>query len=134
MSAAFPITVTDGAKARLCELTAGRDGAKGVLLRIAKGKGCGGNEYRMEHLLEERPGLDRIDLGQGAGLYIPLEDSFYLFGMVIDFQTDELSNSKFTFMNPNEAGRCGCGESFSLDRDAPAGDVDPASLSCYREF
>lgn len=132
MAAAFPITVTDDARSRLRELTAQKAGAKGVLLRIAKGKGCGGNEYRMEHVLEDKPGLDRVDLGDGAALYIPMEDSFYLFGMVIDFKSDELSNSKFTFVNPNVAGVCGCGESFSLDRDVNDPNWDPASLSCSR--
>lgn len=112
----LPLTVTEAAKARIVELTAAKDGAAGVVLRIAKGKGCGGNEYRMEYMQDvAQPGFDRIDVGAGAALFIPMTDSLYMFGMQIDFETDNLSNSRFLFTNPNEAGRCGCGESFSLD-------------------
>lgn len=111
----IPITLTAAAKARIGELTAQKPGAAGVILRIAKGKGCGGNEYRMEYM--EQPdarGFDRIEAGDAA-LYIPVSDSFYMFGMAIDFKVDELKNAQFVFTNPNEVGRCGCGESFALD-------------------
>jgi iron-sulfur cluster assembly protein len=32
---------------------------------------------------------------------------------VMDFETNDLE-SGFTFKNPNEKGRCGCGESFHV--------------------
>ncbi len=110
----IPITVTEAAKARIAELAKRQEGASGLILRIAKGKGCGGNEYKMEHAEGEPAGHDRIDLGNGATLYVPMTDSFLMFGMTIDFGEDEMGNRKFLFTNPNEAGRCGCGESFSL--------------------
>ena len=110
----IPITLTDAAKARVAELTAARDGASGIILRIAKGKGCGGNEYKMDYAMNGMAGYDRIDATDRAALFVPLTDSFMMFGMVIDYGVDELGNAKFLFSNPNEAGRCGCGESFSL--------------------
>jgi iron-sulfur cluster assembly accessory protein len=112
--AMIPITLTEGAKARVRELAARKDGALGVKLWIAEGKGCGGNEYRMDHVMEEAPGLDKIDVGDGVALYIPMTDSFKMFGMVIDYGEDDLGNAAFSYSNPNEAARCGCGESFSL--------------------
>lgn len=112
----IPITLTEAAKARIAELTAKKPGAAGVVLRIAKGKGCGGNEYRMEYKEDsETKGFDVIQASSGASLYIPMSDSLYMFGMAIDFKIDELKNASFIFTNPNEAGRCGCGESFALD-------------------
>lgn len=112
----IPVTLTEAAKARIGELTAQKPGAAGVILRIAKGKGCGGNEYRMEYMEDaEAKGFDVIQAASGASLYIPVSDSFYMFGMNIDFHVDELKNAQFVFTNPNEAGRCGCGESFALD-------------------
>jgi iron-sulfur cluster assembly protein len=111
----IPITLTDGAKARVQELTARKDGALGIKLWIAEGKGCGGNEYRMDHMMEATTGFDKIDAGNGTALYIPLSDSFKMFGMVIDYGEDALGNATFSYSNPNESGRCGCGESFSLD-------------------
>lgn len=113
----IPITLTDNARTRIQELTARKPGALGVKLWIAEGKGCGGNEYRMDHVMEAAPGMDRIDAGNGAALFIPMTDSFKMFGMQIDFSADALGNAAFTYSNPNEAARCGCGESFSLDPD-----------------
>lgn len=111
----IPITLTDAAKTRIQELTARKDGALGIKLWIAEGKGCGGNEYRMDHVTEAVPGMDAIDAGNGAKLFIPMTDSFKMFGMQIDYAVDALGNAAFTYSNPNEAARCGCGESFSLD-------------------
>ena len=112
----IPITLTEAAKARIAELTAKKPGAVGVVLRIAKGKGCGGNEYRMEYKEDvESKSFDVIQTGSDTALYISMSDSLYMFGMSIDFKIDELKNASFIFTNPNEAGRCGCGESFALD-------------------
>ena len=113
----FPLTLSEAAKNRLRQITAQKPGVAGVLLRIVKGKGCGGNEYRMEYMEAEKPGFDKVEVGQGAALYIPMTDSLSLFNATIDFEEDELGNNRFLFTNPNEAGRCGCGESFSLDKN-----------------
>jgi len=111
-----PVTLTDDAKARIAELTAKSTGATGIVLRIAKGKGCGGNEYRMEYKEDsDTTGFDVIEASSDASLYIAMSDSLYMFGMSIDFKIDEMKNAQFIFTNPNEAGRCGCGESFALD-------------------
>ena len=111
----IPLTLTDAAKARIQELASKRDGAKGIVLRVAKGKGCGGYEYKMEYMLEDQPGFDKIEAGSHAALYVPVTDSFLMFGMEIDFCEDGLGGARFQFKNPNESGRCGCGESFSID-------------------
>jgi iron-sulfur cluster assembly protein len=37
----------------------------------------------------------------------------YLVGTEMDFVQDKLG-AAFKFSNPNEAGRCGCGESFTV--------------------
>ncbi len=112
----IPITLTGAAKARIQELTARHEGAAGLTLRIARGKGCGGNEYKMDFADGVPPGHDRIDVADGVALYIPMSDSFMMFGMTIDFGEDDMGNAKFLFTNPNETGRCGCGESFSIEK------------------
>lgn len=111
----IPITLTDAAKSRLSELTHADEGSAGILLRIAQNKGCGGNEYRMERVDAPPAGCDRIEVGEGVALFIPLSDSFMMFGMSIDFAEDDVGNKKFIFTNPNETARCGCGESFSIN-------------------
>jgi iron-sulfur cluster assembly protein len=37
----------------------------------------------------------------------------FLFGSEIDYQEGKIE-SGFVFNNPNEKGRCGCGESFTV--------------------
>ena len=39
--------------------------------------------------------------------------SLFLIGTIMDYQTRDLA-AGFTFRNPNEKGRCGCGESFHV--------------------
>ncbi len=60
----FPLTLSEAAKNRLMAITAQKPGVAGVLLRIAKGKGCGGNEYRMEYMEADAPGFDKVDRGR----------------------------------------------------------------------
>ena len=110
-----PIYLSDEAAARIKELTLEKEGAVGVKMSIVQGRGCGGNEYRMERIFQEEPGLDKIIVDNDIALYIPITDSFMMFGMAIDHGRDAVGNEQFIFRNPNEGGRCGCGESFSLD-------------------
>ncbi len=88
----------------------------GVRLSV-KATGCSGNSYVMEPVGEgdDVSGDDRFELG-GAVLYIPKTHSWMLFGLKIDYGVDDLGNEKFLFINPNETGRCGCGESFQVDK------------------
>ncbi len=39
--------------------------------------------------------------------------TLFLIGTVMDYREDTLTRG-FTFENPNEKGRCGCGESFHV--------------------
>ncbi len=109
-----PIKITPDAAAAIREKIAGKDGAVGLRLTI-KSTGCSGYSYQMEHAMSEEPADDRIDAGGGAVLFIPKTASWMLFGMEIGYASDKMG-SGFTFTNPNESGRCGCGESFSVDR------------------
>lgn len=109
-----PIKITDDAVKAIADKTAGKDGAKGLRLTI-KSTGCSGYSYQMEYAMEENLAADDKIESNGAVLYIPKTSSWMLFGMEIGHQTDKMG-SGFTFTNPNESGRCGCGESFSIDR------------------
>lgn len=114
------ITITeDGAKA-IREKTALKDGAVGLRLNI-KTTGCSGNSYKMEHVLAEDLKADDRFEQDGAVLYVPKMHSWMLAGMVIGFERDRLGQEQFTFNNPNEAGRCGCGESFTVNPDLKNG-------------
>ncbi len=90
------------------------DGAqKGMLLRIdVSTKGCSGMSYRMDWVAEPGPG-DEVVTDRGLTVLVDRKASLFLIGTMMDYETKDLS-SGFTFVNPNEKGRCGCGESFHV--------------------
>ncbi len=49
----------------------------------------------------------------GVKVVIDPKAVMYLIGTEMDFVEDKLGAS-FQFRNPNEAGRCGCGKSFTV--------------------
>ena len=51
--------------------------------------------------------------GKEIQIFIDPKVSMFLIGSEMIFKQDELS-SGFDFVNPNEKGRCGCGESFNI--------------------
>ena len=111
-----PITITDKAAQHINDLlTKAPEGTQGLRLNI-KTTGCSGNSYHMEYVAEgDDLSKDEPFEQNGATLYIPKLHSWMLFGMNVDYITDELGNARFDFQNPNETGRCGCGESFHVD-------------------
>lgn len=109
-----PIKITAEAVQAIKDKTAAKDGAKGLRLTI-KSTGCSGYSYQMEYAMDENPAADDKIESDGAVLYIPKTSSWMLFGMEIGYAEGKMG-SGFTFTNPNESGRCGCGESFSIDR------------------
>lgn len=111
-----PITITDNAAAQIKELlSSAPENAQGVRLAI-KQTGCSGHSYAMDYLKDtDDNSKDEAFTNNGATIYIPKMHSWMLFGMTIDYITDDLGNSRFDFINPNESGRCGCGESFHVE-------------------
>lgn len=113
-----PIQITENASTQIQSLLSGApEGTKGLRLTV-KPTGCSGNSYAMEFIKadDDLSGDDKFE-ASGSELYIPKMHSWMLFGMAVDYIVDELGNSRFDFSNPNESGRCGCGESFHVDVD-----------------
>lgn len=110
-----PIQITQaGAEQIKSLLDKAPEGTHGLRLTI-KTTGCSGNSYKMEYIDDQPdPEKDEAFSDNGATLYIPKIYSWMIFGTTIDYITDELGNSRFDFINPNETGRCGCGESFQV--------------------
>ena len=103
--------LTDTAAERLQGLYA--KGREGMLLRISVStKGCSGLSYRMDWVPEPGPG-DEIVTDKGLTVLVDRKASLFLIGTEMDYETKALT-SGFTFNNPNEKGRCGCGESFHV--------------------
>ena len=105
------MTLTEAAAERLAKLYAG--GQKGMLLRIdVSTKGCSGMSYKMEWVGEPGPG-DEVVTDHGLTVLVDRKASLFLIGTTMDYQMKDLT-AGFTFINPNEKGRCGCGESFHV--------------------
>lgn len=116
-----PIQITEKAAVQIqALLDKAPEGTEGVRLTV-KSTGCSGNSYQMEYVrAEDDLSKDEKFEENGASIYIPKIYSWMLFGTEIDYITDELGNTRFDFINPNETGRCGCGESFHVGGDLPS--------------
>lgn len=105
------MSLSEVAADRLSKLYAGAQ--KGMLLRIdVNTKGCSGMSYRMEWVAEPGPGDESVT-DRGLTVLVDRKASLFLIGTMMDYESKDLS-SGFTFVNPNEKGRCGCGESFHV--------------------
>ena len=103
--------LTDAAAERLSGLYA--KGQQGMLLRISVNtKGCSGLSYVMDWVPQAGPS-DEVVQDKGLTVLVDRKASLFLIGSVMDYEVKNLT-SGFTFSNPNEKGRCGCGESFHI--------------------
>ncbi len=105
------LSVTEAAADRLRALYA--TGREGLLLRVSVStKGCSGMSYVMDFVPAAGPG-DEVVTDKGVSVVIDRKASLFLIGTVMDYEVKPLS-AGFSFVNPNEKGRCGCGESFHV--------------------
>jgi iron-sulfur cluster assembly protein len=106
------MSVTPAAAERARALIEGR-GKPTVGIRIGvRSKGCSGMSYTLEYAEKQEP-MDEVVDTEGVKLLIDPKASLFLIGTVMDYEEDKLK-SGFVFRNPNEKGRCGCGESFHV--------------------
>jgi iron-sulfur cluster assembly accessory protein len=107
-----PIQITDAAANRINEIVA--KATKPVLgVRVGvSNKGCSGKSYLVEYAEELRKFEDVVE-HNGAKVFIDPKAVMYLLGSELDYRESKME-SGFVFTNPNEKGRCGCGESFSV--------------------
>jgi iron-sulfur cluster assembly protein len=106
------MTVTDAAAERIKALLAKR-GKPSIGIRVGvRSRGCSGLTYTLEYA-DEKGKFDEIVEAKGVTVLIDPKASMFILGTEMDFVDDKLQ-SGFAFRNPNEKGRCGCGESFHV--------------------
>ncbi|WCR53599.1 MAG: Iron-binding protein IscA [Wolbachia endosymbiont of Ctenocephalides orientis wCori] len=94
------------------------DGVNAIGIRVLiKQKGCSGLKYDIEYAYDVRP-LESIveescDDGQKIKVLIDPRSVMFILGSEMDYIEEKFS-SGFVFNNPNEKGKCGCGESFHV--------------------
>src|SRR5262245_39176683 len=104
--------VTEAAAARVKDLIAQR-GKPTAGVRIGvRTKGCSGLSYTLEYADEKGP-KDEVVETQGVTILVDPKATLFLIGTEMDYVEEKLK-AGFVFKNPNEKGRCGCGESFHV--------------------
>jgi iron-sulfur cluster assembly protein len=106
------MTVTDEAAKRIQALLSKR-GKPSAGIRVGvRSRGCSGLTYTLEYA-DEKGKFDEIVQDKGVTILIDPKATMFIIGTEMDYVEDKLQ-SGFTFRNPNEKGRCGCGESFHV--------------------
>lgn len=106
------MTVTPEAAERVKTLIDGR-GKPTAGVRIGvRTKGCSGLSYTLEFADKQEP-MDEVIETQGIKLLVDPKASLFLIGTEMGYEEEKLKQG-FVFKNPNEKGRCGCGESFHV--------------------
>ncbi|BFD48077.1 MULTISPECIES: HesB/IscA family protein [unclassified Wolbachia] len=84
---------------------------------LIKQKGCSGLKYDIEYAYDIRPLESIIEEncsdGQKVKVLIDPKSVMFILGSEMDYVEEKFS-SGFVFKNPNEKGKCGCGESFHV--------------------
>lgn len=106
------LTLTEAAAKRIQTLLKSREKpAYGIRIGV-RSKGCSGLSYTLEFADAVGPYDETVE-AFGVKVLIDPKAVMFILGSHMDFKEDKLS-SGFVFTNPNEKGRCGCGESFHV--------------------
>ena len=106
------IKLTEAAAQRVQELLDKR-GKPSIGIRIGvRSKGCSGLSYTLEYADRKDP-MDELVEQHGVTVLIDPKATLFILGTEMDYVEEKLQ-SGFVFRNPNEKGRCGCGESFHV--------------------
>lgn len=107
------ITLTSTAVEKLKQNIDQRGYGIGVKIGV-KTTGCSGMAYVMDYV-DELPLVDYTCVYDQNNLQMWVSDKHFdiLENLAIDWQRQGI-NEGFTFNNPKESARCGCGESFTV--------------------
>ena len=117
MAPRAPIQITDAAAKRIQHLLELRDKpSAGIKVGVRSG-GCSGLAYTIEYADEIGPYDEVVAYPDNTApvfkVLIDPKAVMYIIGTMMDYIEGKMK-SGFEFVNPNEKGRCGCGESFNV--------------------
>ena len=104
------LTLTDAAADRVRAVLASRNPPAKALRIGVKKAGCSGLTYAVDYADDVKPHEEVVN-DKGVTVIVDPTATLFLIGSEIDYVEDKFE-SGFVFRNPNEKGRCGCGESF----------------------
>jgi len=108
------LTINENCLKQIRELIGQRnEPCEGIRVSV-RTRGCSGLSYTIEYALKDKniTKFDDVVVKDGISVFIDPKVSMFLIGSEMIYEEDELK-SGFDFVNPNEKGRCGCGESFN---------------------
>ena len=106
------VTLAPAAHARVRHFVAESPGALGLRFGVSRA-GCSGWQHVADLARDQRDG-DAVFEQDGVRVYVDPTSLPLVDGTEIDFVKQGL-NEQFVFRNPNVAGECGCGSSFTTD-------------------
>jgi iron-sulfur cluster assembly protein len=106
------MTISAAAVARIKALLAKREVESDAIRISVRSGGCSGLSYEIEFAKDPEAGDETIER-DGVRVFIDGRSVMFLVGTEMDY-VEEMLQSGFRFRNPNERGRCGCGESFHV--------------------
>ncbi|MDH3442196.1 MAG: iron-sulfur cluster assembly accessory protein [Gammaproteobacteria bacterium] len=105
------ISLTEPAAERVRNYLESRGSGVGLRIGVKK-TGCNGFAYVVNYA-DEVTEEDRVFQDRGVTVVVDEKSLELIDGTEVDFIKEGL-NEAFRFRNPNIAGECGCGESFSV--------------------
>lgn len=105
------IHLTQNAAQHVKDFLANRGKGEGIRVGV-KTAGCSGLSYVLEFVDDIAPTDERFE-SNGVSVFVDPKSLVYLNGLQMDY-TKEGLNEGFKFVNPNQQGECGCGESFTV--------------------
>ncbi|NBO17935.1 MAG: iron-sulfur cluster assembly accessory protein [Proteobacteria bacterium] len=106
------MSISDAALARIHQLLEKRGKPSAGIKVGVRSRGCSGLSYTIEYA-DEISKFDEVVKKDDITVLIDPKAVMFLIGTEMDYVEEELK-AGFVFRNPNEKGRCGCGESFHV--------------------
>lgn len=111
-----PVTLTASAVAHIQHQLEKTENACGLSLAVRK-TGCSGYAFKPEIVTAIPEDALSFHTPEGLSVYVDKASLPFFQGVMIDYkaETTGLKQKRLVFINPNETGRCGCGESFTVE-------------------
>ncbi len=113
-----PVTFTDAAVTHIKKMLLQTPNALGFRLAV-KETGCSGYSYVPSIIDNPVSGDLNYSVQQDLQVYVEEKSLPFIKEVLVDYTEDEtqgLKQKRLVFVNPNEKARCGCGESFTIEK------------------
>lgn len=115
---AFNLTFTHAASQYIKQSLEKKADSLGFRLSVKK-TGCSGLSYVASYATEANPNDILLETQDGVKVWIDSTWQDLLNGVEVDYVEEDksgLKQKRLVYRNPNESGRCGCGESFHIEK------------------